>query len=144
MVRASYRLVSSHLYAEGQEVLWNWGCLLVKVISILCRSSQNGDWLVLSTVCKPVHGGLLSQLFRRIGIGVGNKGSGPGEGQLPLGPLHYLVLIRKKQLELSKASHRHGVPIPLVILFGRVDRCSRTKPESYQEQSRERPMSSAW
>src|SRR6218665_1400 len=39
-------------------------------------------------------------------------------GQLPLGPLHYLVLNRKKQLELSKASHRHGVPIPLVILLG--------------------------
>src|SRR6218665_2631252 len=36
----------------------------------------------------------------------GDKGSGPGGGQLPLGPLHYLVLNRKKQLELSKASHR--------------------------------------
>src|SRR6218665_3556900 len=69
--------------------------------------------------------GSVGQLFRRIGIGVGHKGSGPGGGQLPLGPLHYLVLNRKKQLELSKASHRHGVPIPLVVLLGRVDRCSR-------------------
>src|SRR6218665_3671998 len=144
MVRASYRLVSSHLYAEGQEVLWNWGCLLVKVISILCRSSQNGDWLVLSTVCKPARGGLLDQLFRRNGIGVGHKGSGQGGGQLPLGPLHYLVLNRMKQLELSKANHRHGVPILLVILLGRVDFFSRTKPESYKLQSKGRSRSSAW
>src|SRR6218665_944849 len=63
---------------------------------------------------------------------------------LPLGLLHYLVLNRKKQLEQSKASHRHGVPIPLVILLGRVDRCSRTKPESYQFQSKGRPRSPAW
>src|SRR6218665_1402690 len=71
-----------------------------------------------------------------------NKGSGPG--QLPLGALHYLVLNSKKQLELSKTSHRHGVPIPLVILLGRVDRCSRTKPEFYQLQLKGRQRSSAW
>src|SRR6218665_3664043 len=69
---------------------------------------------------------------------------GPGGGQLPLGLLHYLVLNRKKQLELSKANHWHGVPIPLVILLGRVHRCSWTKPESYQLQSKGRPKSSAW
>src|SRR6218665_3560361 len=97
MEQASHRLVSSHQYAEGQEVLWNLGCLLLKVSSIFCHSSQNGDWLVLPTVCKLSRGGLLGQLFRRIGIGVRHKGSGPGGGQLPLGPLHYLILSPKPQ-----------------------------------------------
>src|SRR6218665_2882306 len=83
---------------------------------------------MLSTVCKPARrGGLLGQLFHRIGIGVGHKGSGPGGGQLPHRLLHYLVLNHKKQLELSTASHQQGVPMPLVILLGRVDRYSRTR-----------------
>src|SRR6218665_1378712 len=34
--------------------------------------------------------------------------------------------------------------ILLVILLGRVDRCSRTKPESYQLQTKGRPRTSAW
>src|SRR6218665_517015 len=39
-----------------------------------------------------LRGGLLGQLFRRICICVGHKGSGPGGGQLPLGPLILLLL----------------------------------------------------
>src|SRR6218665_3703072 len=91
---------------------------------------------MLSTVCKPARGGLLGQLFRHIGIGVGNKGSGQGGGQLPLGPLHYLVLSRKKQLELSKDSHWHGVPIPLVILNGFRQHCPSDMEVSELDESR--------